>query len=60
MIRFSLRIPDDLHAWLVEQGKREHRSLNSEVVHLLEAARAAVTTEANSADPCTQPRSEQS
>ena len=54
MIRFSLRIPDDLHAWLVEQGEREHRSLNSEVVHLLEAARSAATTEGNSADPCTQ------
>ncbi|MFE7965245.1 Arc family DNA-binding protein [Streptomyces cellulosae] len=60
MIRFSLRIPDDLHAWLVEQGQREHRSLNSEVVHLLEAARVAATAEADSADPCTQSRSEQS
>ncbi|UXY27673.1 Arc family DNA-binding protein [Streptomyces sp. HUAS TT20] len=59
MIRFSLRIPDDLHTWLVEQGRREHRSLNSEVVHLLEAARTAAPAEVDSADPCTQPRSEQ-
>jgi hypothetical protein len=59
MIRFSLRIPDDLHAWLTEQGRREHRSLNSEVIHLLEAARAVAITEVNSVDPCAQPGSEQ-
>jgi hypothetical protein len=59
MIRFSLRVPDELHAWLTEQGKREHRSLNSEVVHLLEVARAAATVEAHSADPYTRPRPEQ-
>lgn len=58
MIRFSLRIPDDLHAWLVEQGRREHRSLNSEVVHLLEAARAASTAKVNSADPRPPSRSQ--
>jgi predicted HicB family RNase H-like nuclease len=40
MIRFSLRVPDDLHAWLVEQAEREHRSLNAEIVHLLEVVRA--------------------
>jgi predicted HicB family RNase H-like nuclease len=39
MIRFSLRVPDELHAWLVERADREHRSLNAEIVHLLEVVR---------------------
>ncbi|MFE4448481.1 Arc family DNA-binding protein [Streptomyces sp. NPDC056820] len=34
----SLRLPTDLHARLVEQARSDRRSLNSEIVHLLEAA----------------------
>ncbi|QIY93139.1 Arc family DNA-binding protein [Streptomyces sp. S1D4-11] len=36
--RISLRLPTDLHARLVEQARADRRSLNSEIVHLLEAA----------------------
>ncbi|MEV5012818.1 Arc family DNA-binding protein [Streptomyces sp. NPDC055692] len=36
--RISLRLPTDLHARLVEQARSDRRSLNSEIVHLLEAA----------------------
>ncbi|MEV5007885.1 MULTISPECIES: Arc family DNA-binding protein [unclassified Streptomyces] len=36
--RISLRLPTDLHARLVEQARSDRRSLNSEIVHLLEVA----------------------
>ena len=36
--RVSLRLPTDLHARLVAQAKKDRRSLNSEIVHLLEVA----------------------
>ncbi|MFL1375884.1 toxin-antitoxin system HicB family antitoxin [Nocardiopsis protaetiae] len=36
--RISLRLPPDLHARLVEQARLDRRSLNSEIVHLLEVA----------------------
>ncbi|MFE9312152.1 Arc family DNA-binding protein [Streptomyces sp. NPDC088353] len=36
--RISLRLPTDLHAQLVEQARSDRRSLNSEIVHLLEVA----------------------
>ncbi|MEU2867166.1 Arc family DNA-binding protein [Streptomyces mirabilis] len=36
--RISLRLPTDLHAPLVEQARADRRSLNSEIVHLPEAA----------------------
>ncbi|MFB7576531.1 Arc family DNA-binding protein [Streptomyces sp. NPDC056165] len=36
--RISLRLPTDLHARLVEQACSDRRSLNSEIVHLLEVA----------------------
>ncbi|WP_392967677.1 Arc family DNA-binding protein [Streptomyces sp. LN245] len=39
--RITLRLPSDLHAWLVAQAKAAHRSLNSEIVHRLEGERAA-------------------
>ncbi|MEU2979454.1 Arc family DNA-binding protein [Streptomyces hirsutus] len=34
--RISLRLPTDLHARLVEQARTDRRSLNSEIIHLLE------------------------
>ncbi|WP_327367331.1 Arc family DNA-binding protein [Streptomyces sp. NBC_01217] len=34
--RFTLRLPDDLHARLTEHARIDRRSLNSEIVHLLE------------------------
>jgi predicted HicB family RNase H-like nuclease len=38
MIKFTLRIPDDLHERLAAQADTDRRSLNSEILHLLEAA----------------------
>lgn len=36
MVRISLRLPEELHTRLVEQAARDRRSLNSEILHLLE------------------------
>ncbi|WP_405743940.1 hypothetical protein OG422_19635 [Streptomyces sp. NBC_01525] len=41
-VRITLRLPADLHAWLVSESKRARRSLNSEIVHRLEAGRGDV------------------
>ncbi|WP_327316821.1 Arc family DNA-binding protein [Streptomyces sp. NBC_01235] len=38
MIRFALRIPEDLHARLTAQAAADRRSINSEILHLLEVA----------------------
>ncbi|MGA5196699.1 Arc family DNA-binding protein [Streptomyces exfoliatus] len=38
MIRFALRIPEDLHARLVAQAAADRRSINSEILYLLEGA----------------------
>ncbi|MFD2352437.1 toxin-antitoxin system HicB family antitoxin [Nonomuraea ferruginea] len=37
-VRITLRLPADLHARLTAQAKTDRRSLNAEIVHLLEAA----------------------
>ncbi|MEV7974789.1 Arc family DNA-binding protein [Streptomyces sp. NPDC086519] len=36
--RISLRLPTELHTRLVEEARTDRRSLNSEIVHLLEVA----------------------
>ncbi|MGX4695318.1 Arc family DNA-binding protein [Streptomyces sp. JNUCC 63] len=36
--RISLRLPAALHTRLVEEARADRRSLNSEIVHLLEVA----------------------
>jgi predicted transcriptional regulator len=33
MKRLDLRLPDELHARLVELAEREHRTLNAQLVH---------------------------
>ncbi|WP_328781082.1 type II toxin-antitoxin system HicB family antitoxin [Streptomyces canus] len=48
-VRITLRLPADLHAWLVTQAKSARRSLNSEIVYRLEEGRA--TAEADSESP---------
>ncbi|MFG2960657.1 Arc family DNA-binding protein [Streptomyces sp. NPDC048291] len=48
MIRFSLRIPADLHERVTAQAAADRRSLNSEIFHLLEAALAAPRAAAGS------------
>lgn len=38
MIRFSLRLPDDVHDRIAAQAAKDRRSINSEILHLLETA----------------------
>ena len=42
MIKFTLRIPEDLHERLTTQADTDRRSLNSEILHLLDVALTAV------------------
>ena len=39
MKELRIRLQDDLHAWLAETAEKDHRSLNSELVVLLERFR---------------------
>ena len=36
---FGVRMPNDLKAWVQETARREKRSANSQIVHLLEEAK---------------------
>lgn len=38
MKHISLRLPDDLHALVVEAAQQDTRSLNGEIIHLLRLA----------------------
>ena len=42
MVKVTVRLPDELHARLVSQAETDRRSLNSEILHLLEVALTAV------------------
>jgi predicted HicB family RNase H-like nuclease len=42
MVQLTLRLPDDVHARLTAQAKADRRSLNSEILHLLEVALTAM------------------
>ncbi|MFI1360986.1 Arc family DNA-binding protein [Streptomyces sp. NPDC020898] len=42
MAKVTVRIPDELHARLVSQAETDRRSLNSEILHLLEVALTTV------------------
>ncbi|WP_075026724.1 Arc family DNA-binding protein [Streptomyces mirabilis] len=42
MIKFTLRIPDDLHDRLTAQAQTDRRSLNSEILHLLEVGLSVI------------------
>ncbi|WP_329361844.1 Arc family DNA-binding protein [Streptomyces sp. NBC_01483] len=46
MIRFSLRLPEDLHERVTAHAAADRRSLNSQILHLLEIALAAPRTDA--------------
>ncbi|MFD8763754.1 Arc family DNA-binding protein, partial [Streptomyces mirabilis] len=48
MIRFSLRIPADLHEQVTARAAADRRSLNSEILHLLDVALTAPRPEAGS------------
>lgn len=41
-VRITLRLPEELRDWLRDHAQRERRSLNSEIVYMLEVARTAV------------------
>ncbi|MFI0350196.1 Arc family DNA-binding protein [Actinomadura sp. 9N407] len=43
--RITLRLPTDLHEWLVVEAKTARRSLNSEIVHRLETERDTAETD---------------
>lgn len=55
MIRFALRIPEDLHARLTAQAAADRRSINSEILHLLDVALASASPDAGppGGDPAT-------
>ena len=44
-VSITLRLPTDLHAWLVAVAKRDRRSLNSEIIHRLEVGRENVSAD---------------
>ncbi len=44
-MRITLRLPADLHEWLVSEAKSARRSLNSEILHRLEAGRGNASAE---------------
>jgi hypothetical protein len=48
MIRFALRLPDHLHQQLTERARADRRSINSEILHLLEVALSTPVTNAKS------------
>lgn len=35
VVNVNVRFPAELHAWLRQEAEREHRSLNSQIIHLL-------------------------
>lgn len=43
MIRITLRLPEDVHARVVAQAETDRRSLNSEIVHLIEGGLESAT-----------------
>ncbi|MCL8015775.1 toxin-antitoxin system HicB family antitoxin [Streptomyces sp. AS02] len=47
-VRITLRLPADLHAWLVAQAKSARRSLNSEIVYRLDSERSATASDGES------------
>ncbi|MFT9361234.1 Arc family DNA-binding protein [Acetobacter okinawensis] len=37
---FRLRIPRDLKEWVEEQAEKNHRSINAQIVHLIDSAKS--------------------
>ncbi|MFB7243221.1 antitoxin [Streptomyces populi] len=48
MSKFTLRIPEELHARLTAHATADRRSLNAEILHLLEIALGAVESDEES------------
>ncbi len=55
-IKLTIRLPADLHRRLVDITRREHRSLNGEMVALLEQAAAQVEARLSDSPPNEAPR----
>ncbi|MFJ8632241.1 Arc family DNA-binding protein [Streptomyces sp. NPDC093568] len=56
MVNFNVRFPDDLHARVRAQAAADRRSINSEILHLIEVgltAIAAETPDRRGGDPAT-------
>ncbi|MBN3931185.1 Arc family DNA-binding protein [Streptomyces verrucosisporus] len=45
MVNFNVRFPDDLHARVRAQAAADRRSVNSEILHLIEVGLTAVAPE---------------
>ncbi|WP_282696343.1 Arc family DNA-binding protein [Streptomyces sp. CC208A] len=62
MVNFNVRFPDDLHARVRAQAAADRRSINSEILHLIEVGLANAGAEAKSPDgapaPSAPPRGE--
>lgn len=39
--QFTARLPDELHTWLAERARNNHRSANAELAAILDALRGA-------------------
>ncbi|WP_308040495.1 Arc family DNA-binding protein [Streptomyces sp. PSKA30] len=48
MVRFALRLPEDLHARVRAQAAADRRSINSEILHLIEVGLAVIAADAES------------
>lgn len=55
MVKLNLRLPEELHTRLTARATADRRSLNSEILHLIEIGLAAVPADAGSpsGDPAT-------
>jgi hypothetical protein len=48
MVNFNVRFPEDLHARVRAQAAADRRSINSEILHLIEVGLTAVSADAGS------------
>lgn len=55
MVNFNVRFPEDLHARVRTQATADRRSINSEILYLIEVGLAAVLTDSGApgGDPAT-------
>jgi predicted HicB family RNase H-like nuclease len=51
MHRFQLRLPDHLHERLIERAVADRRSLNAEILYLLETALTSSEAEPSDREP---------
>lgn len=46
----GLRMPSDIRDWVKSQSKKEHRSMNNFIIHILEKEKALRATNTQSLD----------